>query len=155
MPSGNKCVMKLGVNEICQGYSGSLLAKEKLQDYKSTLTEKKTALQQQDNEIIEQLHKDEEINAYIFESSELGESISRALVKIDLILNSNDNNSLETSNFSKALPESESIVKSKLPKLTLKRFAGDPIQWHAFWDSFSAAVHENVEVSKVDKFNYL
>ncbi len=120
------------VNEICQGYSGSLLEKEKLQGYKSTLTEKKTALQQQDNAIIEQLDKDEEINADIFESSELGESISRALVKIDLILNSNDNNSLGTSNFSKALPESESIVKSKLPKLTLKRF-----------------------VSKVDKFNYL
>ena len=101
------------------------------------------------------MEKDKEINADIFKSSKLGESISRALVKTDLILNSNDNNSLRTGNFSKALPESESTVKSKLPKLTLKRFAGDTTQWHALWDSFSAAVHGNVEVSKVDKFNYL
>ena len=52
-------------------------------------------------------------------------------------------------------PGPEATVKSNLPKLTLKQFSGDPTQWHAFWDSFSAAVHENDDVSQVDKFNYI
>lgn len=144
-----------GLNEVCQSYSGSLLEKEKLRSLQTTLTDKKKVLQQQDDAIVEQLDKDEDISSDIFESSEFGESISRALVKIDLVLSSSENDSQETANLSEVSSSSQPTVKSKLPKLILKRFSGDPTQWHAFWDSFSAAVHENEGVSKVDKFNYL
>ena len=44
---------------------------------------------------------------------------------------------------------------SRLPKLTLPTFSGDPLQWKTFWDSFNAAVHSNVGLSGVQKFNYL
>ena len=27
--------------------------------------------------------------------------------------------------------------------------------WTTFWDSFKAAIHENEDIPKVDKFNYL
>ena len=47
------------------------------------------------------------------------------------------------------------IVKAKLPKLTLRKFSGDPKSWQLFWDSFEAAVHNNSSLSKIDKFNYL
>lgn len=44
---------------------------------------------------------------------------------------------------------------AKLTWLTLKSFLGDPGQWLTFWDSFWGAVHENSELHKINKFNYL
>ena len=46
-------------------------------------------------------------------------------------------------------------IKAKLPKIVLKKFQGDPIQYNPFWDAFSSAVDENQQLSDVDKFNYL
>lgn len=45
--------------------------------------------------------------------------------------------------------------KPRLPKLALPKFKGDVKDWTAFWDSFKAAIHENEDIPKVDKFNYL
>ena len=44
---------------------------------------------------------------------------------------------------------------SRLPKLTLPVFSGDPLTWQTFWDSFNAAVNSNPTLSPVQKFNYL
>ena len=52
-------------------------------------------------------------------------------------------------------PSSIAVAKPRLPRLQLPRFKGDVKNWPAFWDSFKSAVHENTELSKVDKFNYL
>jgi len=30
-----------------------------------------------------------------------------------------------------------------------------PGEWNTFWDSFQSAVHDNPEISQVDKLNYL
>ncbi|XP_060591141.1 uncharacterized protein LOC132746060 [Ruditapes philippinarum] len=43
----------------------------------------------------------------------------------------------------------------KLPKLIIVSFNGNKLRWIEFWDSFSSAVHENDNLSPVDKFNYL
>ena len=48
-----------------------------------------------------------------------------------------------------------SQVKAKLPKLVLPKFRGDVTTWMGFWDSYKSAVHDNVSLSKIDKFNYL
>ena len=45
--------------------------------------------------------------------------------------------------------------KPKLPKLTLPRFRGDLTSWTTFWDLYKSTVHDNGEISKVDKFSYL
>ena len=45
--------------------------------------------------------------------------------------------------------------KVRLPKLMIKSFDGKLTEWTPFWDSFNSAIHENPELSKVDKFNYL
>ena len=71
------------------------------------------------------------------------------LIRIDVVLNSSEVNIQKHGELSNVLPSPEQTVKSKLPKLTLKRFSGDPTQWH------SGTVHDNDEVSKVDKFNNL
>ena len=44
---------------------------------------------------------------------------------------------------------------SRLPKLTLRTFSGDPLSWQTFWDSFSAAVDSNPSLGAIQKFNYL
>ena len=43
----------------------------------------------------------------------------------------------------------------RLPKLSIKPFSGDLTQWTTFWDSFNSAIHENLTLSDIDKFNYL
>jgi len=37
----------------------------------------------------------------------------------------------------------------------LKKFSGHLVDWPEFWDGFKTAVHENEELSNVDKFSYL
>ena len=43
----------------------------------------------------------------------------------------------------------------KLPKLELKKFSGNIAEWQEFWDGFKSAVHDDVQLAKVDKFKYL
>ena len=47
------------------------------------------------------------------------------------------------------------LARTRLPKLELPKFKGDLMTWTAFWDAFNSAVHENPDISSVDKFNYL
>ena len=44
---------------------------------------------------------------------------------------------------------------SRLPKLILPTFSGDPLSWQTFWDSFSAAVDSSPSLGAIQKFNYL
>ena len=46
-------------------------------------------------------------------------------------------------------------LKPKLPKLTLPKFKGEVTKFHAFWDSFESAIHTNMDISIIDKFDYL
>ena len=48
-----------------------------------------------------------------------------------------------------------SQVKVKLPKLELKPFDGEIINWKPFWDQFNASIHSNNLNSKIEKFSYL
>ena len=49
----------------------------------------------------------------------------------------------------------QQFATSRLPKLTLPTFSGDPLTWQTFWDSFHAAIHANTSLSGIQKFNYL
>ena len=44
---------------------------------------------------------------------------------------------------------------TRLPKLPLPTFDGNPLHWQMFWDSFTAAVHSNPCLTPVQKLNYL
>ena len=43
----------------------------------------------------------------------------------------------------------------KLPRTELSKFNGDLIEWKGFWDQFKSTVHENNNISEIEKFNYL
>ena len=49
----------------------------------------------------------------------------------------------------------QQFATSRLPKLSLPIFFGDPLTWQTFWDSFYAAIHANTNLSGIQKFNYL
>lgn len=49
----------------------------------------------------------------------------------------------------------QQFATSRLPKLTLSTFSGDPLTWQSFWDSFYAAIYANTSLSGIQKFNYL
>ena len=147
-------------NEILHDFSGSASEREKLESFKVTLKDKKEVVKSIDETVLEST-KDEDINKEIIEASEIGESINRICVKINNALNPVNNVSSPSSNNSESVassnPTSTSLpaIKAKLPKLTLRKFSGDPKSWQPFWDSFEAAVRNNSSVSRIDKFNYL
>lgn len=43
----------------------------------------------------------------------------------------------------------------RLPKLELKQFDGNPLQWVSFINLFDSSVHKNASISNVAKFQYL
>lgn len=55
----------------------------------------------------------------------------------------------------KDVPRLKSSSRPKLPKLYLLKFSGEIIQFQTFWESFTSAVHLNLDLSVIDKFDYL
>ena len=51
--------------------------------------------------------------------------------------------------------ESAGTCKVKLPKLTPRKFNGELTKLLMFWDSFESSIHNNQELSGIDRFNYL
>ena len=50
---------------------------------------------------------------------------------------------------------SPSKYKQITQVINLPYFLGDPLAWQTFWDSFEAATHSNLNLTGVQKFNYL
>ena len=53
-----------------------------------------------------------------------------------------------------AVPKEKSATV-KLPKLVIKKFTGNPLEWQAFWDTFESLVHKQKALANVEKFCYL
>ena len=43
----------------------------------------------------------------------------------------------------------------KLPKIVLRRFSGNPLDWKSFKETFEAPVHGSDSISNIEKFTYL
>ena len=43
----------------------------------------------------------------------------------------------------------------RLPKIEISKFKGDPLEWNAFRDTFTATIHKNSKLSDIEKFTYL
>lgn len=42
----------------------------------------------------------------------------------------------------------------KLPRLEIGKYGGDPKRWTTFWDQFRESIHNNDQLSKIEKFQY-
>ena len=47
------------------------------------------------------------------------------------------------------------MVGVKLQKINVKKFSGDPVAWQEFEEIFNATVHQNPNLTDVEKFSYL
>ncbi len=147
-------------NDAIVKFGGTQVEKDILEGYKVTLMDKKESIKKLDKDIINEIEDEDKITEDIFQAGEVGESINRMIVRIDNVLKavavSNvPSQGLGTSVFSETQHIHPLPTKAKLPKLSLKKFTGNPIDWQSFYDSYTAAVHSNDTLSKVDKFNYL
>ena len=48
-----------------------------------------------------------------------------------------------------------SNMRVKLPKISLKSFSGRRTDWISFWETFASLIHNNPDLSCIDKFAYL
>ena len=95
------------------------------------------------------------LESEIEESEEFCTRIHGALVKLQKCENSHGKQESPQGSQGGSVPSSSSN-NAKLPKLHIKRFAGNPKNWQTFWDLFSSAVHiKNASLTNVDKYNYL
>ena len=137
----------------------ALLARERPPDrtevarYAFFLQEKIEVLRQLDGEILELLEEEGEITSEIEQADTYSQSLLELLLRVkDLEATSGATPTPPTSSSSR---EQVGAGSARLPKLNLRSFDGDILQWLSFWDSFQAAVHSNTALSDVQKFTYL
>ena len=65
------------------------------------------------------------------------------------------NTQLENTNPQLVANSNVGTVRSKLPKLILPKFKGEVTNYRAFLEIFESAVHNNTQLTVIDKFNYL
>ena len=129
-------------------------------DVISRLLEEKRKTLNDINQQVLSLCNVETIEIEIEESEEIVEKIVKCRRNIEeATRRNNENQSTLVSQPSTmngyGLQPTHTQAKARLPKLPLPKFKGDVTDWTSFWDSFKSAVHSNVQLSNIDKFNYL
>lgn len=155
------------VNRIVKDAEVDLQADEssdvkiRLEGYKVTLSEKISVLSKLDDEIAEYLSEEEDFTSEFEKAGEYRETMQRLIrvinTKVELQLEkspSAERSSMDQ--FDMSGSESSQFRKhSKLPKLTIPLFKGNPLEWQSWWEGFHASVHANNDISPITKFNYL
>ncbi|KAL9969544.1 hypothetical protein ACROYT_G021769 [Oculina patagonica] len=149
--------------------SGESVDLKKLKSLKSTLLDKLSELKRLDGEVLEYLLDESKIDGEVNESCEFTSAIQECIVDLETALSSEKDQGQSQgvafvsqsagaglNNTQTGTHASVSSVRrhAKLPKLELKKFYGNPIDWYPFWECFESAVHRNTALSGVDKFNY-
>ncbi|KFM58018.1 hypothetical protein X975_21488, partial [Stegodyphus mimosarum] len=100
------------------------------------------------------------LEADVLISQEYREKITSSKSKLDRYFKRKLENESKTDAHSESSRISEEGViinypNVKLPKLKIEPFDGKYENWQGFWGQFEGAIHENKQLSKIDKFNYL
>ena len=115
----------------CESFLETVLDTEK---EATELSDKIQNIMIDDNELMEHLKKTREFNM----------SLKKAKQKLQRFL--------------KYHPEMRDFKRNdgvKLPKITLKTFSGNPLDWKSFKETFEAAEHNNESITNFEKFMYL
>ncbi|GFX01749.1 DUF1758 domain-containing protein [Trichonephila clavipes] len=134
------------------------IAVEDLEESFRLLTERGEELKLIDSQI-ESLIEIDGIEAEFDIVEEYREKITctrfKVLKLIQKIKESSTDNSWQNFNVSLNSSSRNEKERMKLPKLIIPKFYGEISDWLNFWNSFKSAIHENDNVCKIDKFNYL
>ena len=142
--------------EIIKKYDPS--QENKMKQLKISREDRLETIQALDAEILDELEDEKGIEEEIEEAGVFSERVLEIVVEIEGVLSRKDK---EANGSDSALPNPTATSAAsrnkhtKLPRLMLKSFLGDPGQWLTFWDSVRSAVHENRELHNINKFNYL
>ena len=99
------------------------------------------------NNVLESRDSDVRINIRKMETEKLQREIEKLKVETDYKRAQMDKLKKE---------DTEKTVQTvKLPRLNLPTFSGKFTDWPSYWDSFTAMIHGNISLSKIDKFKYL
>ncbi|XP_068761955.1 uncharacterized protein [Montipora capricornis] len=133
----------------------------KLKLLRTSLQTKGLEPQVLDRDIVQLLEDVSKIDSDVSESCELISVIQECMVDLESALTAQESqgknqqwNSLDSAGTVQG-PLQAVHTHAKLPKLELKKFHGNRIEWYPFGESFESAVHKNSNLSGVDKFNYL
>ena len=126
--------------------------------YIDQIQRKSESIQQLDSRIQSTIAEPSDIERDVLESLEIQDTIIENMTRLKRFLEK-ANTTVTTTVTSSTPPITDEVarpsVASRLPKLDLPRYSGDPLGWQTFWDSFKAAVHSNSNLTGVEKFNYL
>ena len=127
------------------------------------LSEKRTLLTELHEKILVEISNtggddlSKNMDKEISEHDTFDETILRKIFSIENRLKGVSKSMNETLNISS--DKGESNVKTerniKLPKISLKKFTGNELDFVTFFEQFEAAVHKNNELSRIEKFTYL
>ena len=104
---------------------------------------------------------DKHIEKEIEESEAIRSEVQETLLKLERCLSNINKDGEQGSvgspsiNVTSVASGVSSVSSSKLPKLTLKTFNGDPKRWQEWWECFKVAIDENSKLSEIEKFTYL
>ena len=130
----------------------------KLTQLKLSLQENLDMLKRLDDEILE-FTEEVKVEDDITQGDSFKEGIYSATVKIDQLC-------MTTPPPSSGAPPNEDMARTtktpertyghrvQLPKQTIRTFNGDIMTWTTFWDPYESAIHNNSDLSDIDKFNY-
>ena len=78
------------------------------------------------------------------------------MASIEQASNKNENNEVSLiSNSSSTSNNNVDKVMRKLPKLIIKEFDGNVLNWLMFWDQFESTIDSKTNISNIDKCSYL
>lgn len=108
-----------------------------------------------DAKIVMSLETEEDIQLDTETALSFQDDISYWQFKIGRLLKSKQDTPVSQFHYSSLKQEPAPRMHINLPKINIKSFGGDPLQWLTFWDSFSAAIDKNHGLSDIEKMNYL
>jgi hypothetical protein len=99
--------------------------------------------------ILETCDEGDALEAEIGESADYDDWLIGEIGSVKAALQSN----VASQSFAVGKCVKETLVK--LPDLEIGKFDSDPMNWDGFWDIFSSAVHDNPDLSDIERFTYL
>ena len=132
--------------------------------YIDQLQRKAESIRQLNSKISAEIRDNEDLEREVYEAEEIQDSIIEKSTRLKRYLEAqHKSNRVTTTTPNIREPPQSTLVPatvpststSRLPKLSLPTFSGNPLLWQTFWDLFEAAVHGNPNLTGVEKFNYL
>ena len=119
------------------------------------LTRRAEEIAHMDAKIAMSLETEEDIQQETKLALSFQDNISDWQFKITRFLKSKQESPVSQFHYSSVRQAPIPRMHINLPKINIKSFGGDRLEWLTFWDSFSAAIDKNLELSNVEKRNYL